>query len=145
MLPISLSYKPLPGVVDAAPQRFRSSLLFAPEMHPDRQGQIVAASVTQVSTSMPKVLEKDVVVTRHRAQTAAWPHGAHRQQQQCLYWFAPLNPCATTNHSTLPFRLAGGLACFTVANRRFSSATSVASAPPANTFAMNAPPGCSAS
>ena len=39
----------------------------------------------------------------------------------------PLKPCATTYHSLEPLRLAGGLACFTVAKWRFSSATSSAS------------------
>ena len=57
----------------------------------------------------------------------------------------PLNPCATTYHSDEPLRLAGGLACLTVAKRRFSSATRLESAPPASTLATKAPPGRSTS
>ena len=53
----------------------------------------------------------------------------------------PLNPCATTYHSDEPLRLAGGLACLTVAKRRLSSATRSVSAPPASTLATKAPPG----
>ena len=53
----------------------------------------------------------------------------------------PLNPCATTYHSDEPLRLAGGLACLTVAKRRLSSATRPQSAPPASTLATKAPPG----
>src|SRR3546814_689053 len=53
----------------------------------------------------------------------------------------PLNPCAITYSSGDPLRLAGGLACLTVAKCRLSRVSSSRSAPPANPLATTAPPG----
>src|SRR4051794_29608035 len=66
------------------------------------------------------------------ATTAVVAQQSSGRQCQLLL---PLKPCATTYHSLESLRLAGGLACLTVAKLRLSSATRLLSAPPARTFA----------